>query len=128
MFEVLSGVLKFCSVWRPGTAVHSPPPPQPCPKLDDGTEACARPRPLALPQVGLAGPSGSGKTAFSEKVRTFMPGECSHGVRLAGRRGGGHRGEQRRWGRASSVEQAVSNFWRVRRRGQSVLQVWPPID
>eukprot|EP00210_Caulerpa_lentillifera_P003903 g3728.t2 len=26
--------------------------------------------------VGLAGPSGSGKTAFSEKVRSFMPGVC----------------------------------------------------
>ena len=25
-------------------------------------------------QVGLAGPSGSGKTAFSEKVRSFIPG------------------------------------------------------
>jgi len=24
--------------------------------------------------VGLAGPSGSGKTAFSEKVRSFIPG------------------------------------------------------
>jgi hypothetical protein len=30
----------------------------------------------ALPrgQVGVAGPSGSGKTAFSEKVKTLMPG------------------------------------------------------
>jgi Ni2+-binding GTPase involved in maturation of urease and hydrogenase len=27
-----------------------------------------------LLQVGLAGPSGSGKTAFSEKVRSFIPG------------------------------------------------------
>lgn len=25
-------------------------------------------------QVGLAGPSGSGKTAFSEKVKSFIPG------------------------------------------------------
>lgn len=25
-------------------------------------------------QIGLAGPSGSGKTAFSEKVRSFIPG------------------------------------------------------
>jgi uridine kinase len=25
-------------------------------------------------QVGLAGPSGSGKTAFSEKIKSFIPG------------------------------------------------------
>ena len=31
-------------------------------------------RPCILLQVGLAGPSGSGKTAFSEKVRSFIPG------------------------------------------------------
>ncbi len=30
--------------------------------------------PPILLQVGLAGPSGSGKTAFSEKVRSFIPG------------------------------------------------------
>lgn len=27
-----------------------------------------------MAQIGLAGPSGSGKTAFSEKVRSFIPG------------------------------------------------------
>lgn len=32
------------------------------------------PTPCILLQVGLAGPSGSGKTAFSEKVRSFIPG------------------------------------------------------
>ena len=35
--------------------------------------ACSFLKPLAS-QVGLAGPSGSGKTAFSEKVRSFIPG------------------------------------------------------
>jgi hypothetical protein len=34
----------------------------------------AIPTPRILLQVGLAGPSGSGKTAFSEKVRSFIPG------------------------------------------------------
>ena len=35
---------------------------------------CASVPPLR--QVGLAGPSGSGKTAFSEKIKSFIPGCC----------------------------------------------------
>lgn len=35
--------------------------------------------PPTVLQVGVAGPSGSGKTAFSEKVKTLMPGEWACG-------------------------------------------------